>query len=248
MASRCAPSRCGRRLAPVLAQSSAAAGTSRRRAGRRDRRARRGQRRTPARLARRGPAPHRRRGRHGDGPGGPGPRAARGRRGPGRLIALGGARPSCSRSPGSRTRCSSRSRATAARRVRVTIPQGSSLSQIADRLERSGVIEDAGFFQLRARISGDSGNLRPGSYVFREDMSFAAAIAVLKEGVPPNVVQVSIPEGLSRKEIRPLTASGTDSSDRRRLRSTPATPRTHRMPGRCSLLPGQAHPPSAHRV
>ena len=60
--------------------------------------------------------------------------------GPGALIALDGARRNRARaSPGSPTRCSSRSRATAAAgQVRVTIPQGSSLAQIADRLEQRG--------------------------------------------------------------------------------------------------------------
>ncbi len=67
------------------------------------------------------------------------------------------------------------------------------------------MVEDAGFFQLRARIDGASGDLRPGSYELRKDMSFASALEALQEGVPPNVVQVAIPEGLSRREIRPLT-------------------------------------------
>jgi UPF0755 protein len=89
--------------------------------------------------------------------------------------------------------------------VRVTIPQGSSLTQIANRLEEAGVIQNAGFFELRARIEGESGALRPGSYELRRDMSFAAALDALKAGVPPNVVQVSIPEGRSRREIAPLT-------------------------------------------
>ena len=89
--------------------------------------------------------------------------------------------------------------------IRVTIPQGSSLAQIADRLERAGVIENAGFFELRARLDGHSGDLRPGSYELRKDMSFTAALDALQQGVPPNVVQVAIPEGLSRTEIRPLT-------------------------------------------
>jgi uncharacterized YceG family protein len=89
--------------------------------------------------------------------------------------------------------------------VSVTIPQGSSLSQIADILEKEGVVEDAAFFQLRARLTGHSGDLRPGSYELRRDMSFTAALDALQQGVPPNVVQVAIPEGLSRTEIRPLT-------------------------------------------
>ena len=89
------------------------------------------------------------------------------------------------------------------------------------------MIDDAGFFQLRARISGDSGNLRPGSYEFREDMSFAAALDVLKEGVPPDVVQVGIPEGLSRKEIRPLTAGLRGNYTRATRRSPSLDPRDY---------------------
>ena len=82
--------------------------------------------------------------------------------------------------------------------VRVTIPQGYTLSQIANRLEQNGVIDDAGFFQLRARLDGASSELRPGSYELRKDMSYVAALDALQAGVPPNVVQVAIPEGLSR--------------------------------------------------
>lgn len=111
--------------------------------------------------------------------------------------------------------------------VRVTIPQGSSLSQIADRLEKSGVIADAGFFQLRARISGHSGDLLPGTYELRKDMSFAAALDALQEGVPPNVVRVSIPEGLSRKEIARLTKGLRGNYVRATRRSPALDPRDY---------------------
>jgi UPF0755 protein len=167
----------------------------------------------------------------GDGRGGQGPggrRTTRGRRGPGRLIALGALaliliavgwfltsllQPF--KGDGNGTP------------VRVTIPQGSSLSQIADRLEKSGVIDDAGFFQLRARLAGHSGDLRPGSYQLRRDMSFAAALDALRQGVPPNVVQVAIPEGLSRKEIAPLTKRLRGSYVRATRRSPSLNPRAY---------------------
>jgi UPF0755 protein len=119
--------------------------------------------------------------------------------------------------------------------VRVTIPQGSSLSQIADILEREGVVEDAGFFQLRARIAGHSGDLRPGSYELRKDMSFAAALEALQEGVPPNVVQVAIPEGLSRSEIRPLTKGLRGNYMRASRRSRRLDPSEYRAPRGASL-------------
>jgi UPF0755 protein len=119
--------------------------------------------------------------------------------------------------------------------VRVTIPPGSSLSQIADILEQRGVVEDAGFFQLRARIAGHSGDLRPGSYELRKDMSFTAALDALQEGVPPNVVQVAIPEGLSRREIRPLTKGLRGNYVRASRRSRQLNPVDYKAPRRASL-------------
>ena len=119
--------------------------------------------------------------------------------------------------------------------VRVTIPPGSSLSQIADRLEQKGVVENAGFFELRVRLTGHSGDLRPGSYQLRKDMSFAAALDVLQEGVPPDVVQVSIPEGLSRKEIAPLTDGLRGSYVRATRRSRALDPRDYGAKGATSL-------------
>jgi UPF0755 protein len=120
-------------------------------------------------------------------------------------------------------------------RVTVRIPQGSSLSQIADILEREGVVEDGGFFQLRARLSGHSGDLRPGSYELRKDMSFAAALDALKEGVPPNVVQVAIPEGLSRREIRPLTKGLRGNYLRASRRSRKLDPMEYKAPPGATL-------------
>jgi len=165
----------------------------------------------------------------GRGPGGPGgPRTGRGRRGPGRLIALGALavivlgiawfavsllQPFKGDGDGEP--------------VTVTIPQGSSLSQIADRLEQNGVVDDAGFFQLRARISGHSDDLLPGTYELRKDMSFTAALDALQEGVPPNIVRVGIPEGLSRTEIRPLTAGLRGNYTRATRRSPSLDPRDY---------------------
>jgi len=120
-------------------------------------------------------------------------------------------------------------------RVTVRIPQGSSLSQIADILERDGVVEDAGFFQLRARLTGHSGDLRPGSYELRKDMSFAAALDALQEGVPPNIVRVGIPEGLSRREIRPLTKGLRGNYVRASRRSRKLDPTNYRAPRGATL-------------
>jgi uncharacterized YceG family protein len=90
------------------------------------------------------------------------------------------------------------------RAVRVSVPQGSSLGDIATILQDNGVISNAGYFELRARIAGRSGDLKPGSFELREDMSFSAALDALEKGVPPDVTVVSLPEGLSRTELAPV--------------------------------------------
>jgi hypothetical protein len=83
--------------------------------------------------------------------------------------------------------------------VQVVIPQGSSLGEIADLLEDKGVVSSSSFFQLRARLAGRSDELKPGRYTLARDMSFTAVLDKLEQGLPPNVVRVVIPEGLSRK-------------------------------------------------
>ena len=61
-------------------------------------------------------------------------------------------------------------------RVRVVVPEGANLEGIADLLEDTGVIGSSTFFELRARLTGRSGDLKPGPYRLREDMSFSAAL------------------------------------------------------------------------
>jgi UPF0755 protein len=86
----------------------------------------------------------------------------------------------------------------------VVVPQGSSLGDIADLLEGEGVVASSSFFELRARLSGRSGDLKPGPYTLQQDMAYTDVLDVLEQGVPPNVVMVTIPEGRSRAEIAPL--------------------------------------------
>ena len=106
--------------------------------------------------------------------------------------------------------------------VRVVVPRGSSTEEIADLLEERGVVSSSSFFQLRARLAGRSEDLKPGSYRLREDMSFTAALDALEEGVPPNIVQVTIPEGLSRREIADVVPNGLRGSYLAASRRSPA--------------------------
>ena len=106
--------------------------------------------------------------------------------------------------------------------VRVSIPRGSTLGDIATILQDNGVISNAGFFELRARLAGRSGDLKPGSFELREDMTFTAALDALEKGVPPDVRVVSLPEGLSRSELAPaVRRAGVPGNYRRASRRNP---------------------------
>jgi UPF0755 protein len=89
-------------------------------------------------------------------------------------------------------------------RVTVAIPKGSGVGEIADVLERRGVISSGFLFELRATLAGKRGDLKPGSYALRRDMSFGAAIDALTKGPGSNLVQATIPEGRSRRETAGL--------------------------------------------
>jgi UPF0755 protein len=119
--------------------------------------------------------------------------------------------------------------------VRVVIPRGSSLGDIAEQLEREGVIDSSGFFSLRARIAGRSGDLKPGPYTLQGDMAYADVLDTLEEGVPPNVVMVTIPEGRSRAEIAPTVRRLRGNYRRATRRSRLLEPDNYGAQGATSL-------------
>ena len=119
--------------------------------------------------------------------------------------------------------------------VHVRIPQGATLGDIAEQLEREGVIASASFFELRARLSGRDGGLRPGRYELRENMSYVAVLDRLEEGVPPNVVVVTIPEGRSRSEVAPIVRRLEGNYVRATRRHPALNPREYRAPRGATL-------------
>ncbi|MFL5912374.1 MAG: endolytic transglycosylase MltG [Gaiellaceae bacterium] len=90
--------------------------------------------------------------------------------------------------------------------VAVTIPRHAGVGDIADLLDRKGVVPSAFFFEARATISGKRGDLKPGVYDLKRDMSYGSVLGILSRGPAQNVVLVTVPEGLSRREIAPLAA------------------------------------------
>ncbi|MEA2404535.1 MAG: hypothetical protein QOE08_1182 [Thermoleophilaceae bacterium] len=93
--------------------------------------------------------------------------------------------------------------------VRVTIPPGSGVSAIGHKLADANVVSSPFFFQLRTRLGGNSGNLKPGAYTLKHDMSYSDAITALTKGPAANTVSIGIPEGRSRREIaRSIKSAG----------------------------------------
>jgi UPF0755 protein len=88
--------------------------------------------------------------------------------------------------------------------VRVTIPKQAGVGKIGDILDQQGVVQSGLLFSLRARLAGDGGDLKPGVYTLREDMAYGEVLDVLVAGPARSVIQLTIPEGFSRREIVPL--------------------------------------------
>jgi peptidoglycan lytic transglycosylase G len=90
--------------------------------------------------------------------------------------------------------------------VDVRIPKGSGVGQIADLLKRREVVSSGFLFELRATLAGKRGDLKPGSYRLKRDMSYAAALDALTKGPGSTLLDVTIPEGRSRREVARLVA------------------------------------------
>jgi UPF0755 protein len=119
--------------------------------------------------------------------------------------------------------------------VRVVIPQGASLGEIADVLENEGVVDSSTFFALRARIAGRSGDLKPGPYTLQAGMAHTDVLDALEEGVPPNVVQIIIPEGIPRAQIAPMVKRLRGNYRRATRRSRLLDPRDYQAERATSL-------------
>jgi peptidoglycan lytic transglycosylase G len=96
--------------------------------------------------------------------------------------------------------------------VAVTIPRGAGVGEIGDILAKRGVVPSGFLFEIRATLAGRRGDLKPGSYVLKRDMSYGAAIDALVKGPASTLVNVTIPEGLSREQtaarVAPLELRG----------------------------------------
>jgi UPF0755 protein len=94
----------------------------------------------------------------------------------------------------------------------VRVPQGAGVGDIGDLLVQRGVVSSSFFFQARARLGGDAGALKPGSYKLKHDMSYGAALDALTSGPPKNIVRLIVPEGRSRREVAGIVGNSLAGS------------------------------------
>ena len=99
--------------------------------------------------------------------------------------------------------------------VQVTIPRDAGVSKIGDILDRKGVVPSGLLFTLRARLGGDSGDLKPGLYTLHEHMTYGAVLDELVKGPGSDLIRLTIPEGLSRREIAPRAQAAGVQGDYR---------------------------------
>ena len=100
-------------------------------------------------------------------------------------------------------------------RVTVTIPEGATISDMADRLTSAGVVKSAEAFRKAARQNPDATSIRPGVYQVKQHMSGAAALAALLDPASKVVNRLTIPEGWTARQVFAAWAKRTklDSDD-----------------------------------
>jgi UPF0755 protein len=89
--------------------------------------------------------------------------------------------------------------------VSVTIPAHSTASAVGDELAHAGVVSSGFFFELRATLSGERGDLRAGTYRLALGMSYGAALKVLTTApAAAKVTNITIIEGRTRAQVNDL--------------------------------------------
>lgn len=94
-------------------------------------------------------------------------------------------------------------------KVGVDIPIGTSVTQIGKMLEEAGLIRKATYFSAISRILQVEDRLRAGYYQFNTGMSIKEILGQLESGKVATY-KLTIPEGLTVKEMAPLIEKNTE--------------------------------------
>ncbi|HEX6509021.1 MAG TPA: endolytic transglycosylase MltG, partial [Chloroflexota bacterium] len=93
-----------------------------------------------------------------------------------------------------------RAQSSSSRQVYFHVGAGDTVTTIADRLQRKGLINSALLFRVDARLQNLGGNLKVGDYVIQKNMSIDRMVGALQ--IPhTSYVNVVIPEGFRSEQI-----------------------------------------------
>lgn len=95
--------------------------------------------------------------------------------------------------------------------VELRIPTGSSVRAIATRLDSAELIDHPRLFSLYVRIRGADADLKAGRYRFVAGMGYGELVEQLRAGAVVTL-PLTIPEGLTLREIAPRIAAFTGDS------------------------------------
>lgn len=87
--------------------------------------------------------------------------------------------------------------------VRVIIPKGSTFKEATDSLARAKLVSWPRFFRLYGRATGGDRNIKPGTYLLKQDTPWSDLVSALNGG-KGLVNSMTVPEGFSLRQIIPL--------------------------------------------
>jgi uncharacterized YceG family protein len=87
-------------------------------------------------------------------------------------------------------------------KVTVTVPGQAGARQVGDLLARDGVVASGFFFDLRAALAGDRGDLRAGTYHLKRNMTYGQALKALTTPPPAaKTSEVTMVPGETRRQF-----------------------------------------------
>ena len=87
---------------------------------------------------------------------------------------------------------------------RIRIPPGMAFDDIASRLESDGVIRDAFYFKLAARLTGKDDEIISRTYIFKNPLNNLQLLDILTDPSLSFTVKLTIPEGMRMSQIAVL--------------------------------------------
>jgi UPF0755 protein len=84
--------------------------------------------------------------------------------------------------------------------VKVEVVKGDTLSSVAEKLERAGVIDSAFMFKVEARMEGQGTEIKTGEYTFRPGEDSEVILQKLTAGEAVPTLEITLSEGLNLEQ------------------------------------------------